>query len=484
VRASNRLLHLGSSVDDVGCATDNVDPGMAFLHKELAIITLRGHSRTLRCDRTVTQSQIDRVSHPTGSTDPSASARYSHEDNEQTGVTVATRLPLISTAQRRARLAVRHHLAAGARAADPARAAHALIGLHSTDPASVYLSARARVPGLSHADIDDALYDARTIVKHMAMRRTVWALPTELVPVVQVAASDAIAANERRRLARDLERSAVTRDGAAWVRKAEAAAMEVLAELGPTFGRALSTAVPMLRTKVTIGSGPNAQQVGVVTRIATILSASGKVTRARAGGAWHERQPRWVRMADWVPAVTESAPIAPEAARQELVRRWLRAFGPAPFDDLVWWTGWNVTTTRSTLQAVKTVEVELDDGSIGIVLEDDLGTVPAPSPWVALLPSLDPTTMGWKHRDWYLGGHRGLLFDQNGNAGPTIWADGRIIGGWAQRPGGEVVVRLLEDVGSEVARAVEEEAARLTCWLDGVPVRPSFPTPLQRELSA
>ena len=75
-----------------------------------------------------------------------------------------------------------------------------------------------------------------------------------------------------------------------------------------------------------------------------------------------------------------------------------------------------------------------------------------------------------------------MLFDSNGNAGPTIWVDGRIVGGWAVRPGGEVVTRLLEDVGRERERAVEAEAASLTGWYESVQSIPRFPSPLYREL--
>ena len=77
-------------------------------------------------------------------------------------------------------------------------------------------------------------------------------------------------------------------------------------------------------------------------------------------------------------------------------------------------------TTRST-----------SSGATGYVLAGDLEPTPRPEPVAALLPTLDPTTMGWKERDWYLGAHAGrLLFDGNGNAGPTIWWDGRVVGGW------------------------------------------------------
>jgi hypothetical protein len=129
------------------------------------------------------------------------------------------------------------------------------------------------------------------------------------------------------------------------------------------------------------------------------------------------------------------------------------------------------------------VDVDLD-GTAGMVLAGDEGRVSSPKPWVALLPGLDPTTMGWQQRDWYLGAHGKALFDRNGNAGPTVWCDGRVVGGWAQRRSGEVVFRLLEDVGGAAADAVESEAARLTSWLGDVRVTPRFATPLQKELSA
>ena len=75
-----------------------------------------------------------------------------------------------------------------------------------------------------------------------------------------------------------------------------------------------------------------------------------------------------------------------------------------------------------------------------------------------------------------------MLFDRSGNPGPTVWADGRVVGGWAQRPDGEVVVRLLEDVGADVAAGAAAEAERVSAWLGDRRVTPRFRTPLEREL--
>jgi hypothetical protein len=91
--------------------------------------------------------------------------------------------------------------------------------------------------------------------------------------------------------------------------------------------------------------------------------------------------------------------------------------------------------------------------------------------------------MGWKERDWYLGEHRPALFDRAGNAGPTVWWNGRIVGGWSVRGDGQVPFRLLEDVGADAVAAIEAEAARLGGWLGEVKVLPRFATPLAKELS-
>ena len=137
-----------------------------------------------------------------------------------------------------------------------------------------------------------------------------------------------------------------------------------------------------------------------------------------------------------------------------------------------------VTPIRPTAtEAAGAVEVRLDDGQAGYVLPDDLEATPEPEPWVALLPVLDATTMGWKDRGWYLGPHRAALFDSAGNAGPTVWANGRIVGGWAQRPDGEIAVHLLEKVDAETTAMIDAEAARLAAWLGPTRIRWPFPPP-------
>jgi hypothetical protein len=153
----------------------------------------------------------------------------------------------------------------------------------------------------------------------------------------------------------------------------------------------------------------------------------------------------------------QPVPLAPEAARAELVGTWLRTFGPATVNDVKWWFGNTLTWARDALRDLEAVEVDMA-GTPGYALPDDLEPEPPADPWGALLPGLDVTTMGWQDRDWYLGGHRSQVFDRNGNGGPTAWWHGRVVGGWGQEPDGRVVLHLLEDVGTRATKALTSKA--------------------------
>ena len=118
------------------------------------------------------------------------------------------------------------------------------------------------------------------------------------------------------------------------------------------------------------------------------------------------------------------------------------------------------------------------EDATGWVLPDDLEDVPEPEPWAALLPVLDPTTMGWKQREFHLDPDDvPYLFDSNGNGGTTAWWDGRVVGCWVQDDDGVVEVALRHDVGSDAVAALAVEAERLTAWLDGQRVSTVYASP-------
>lgn len=404
----------------------------------------------------------------------------------------------LTTADRRRRLWARHHLARPA-GGPPADVADDLVALHATDPASVFLGLRARVAGLAADDVEAALYDRRTLARMLAMRRTLFVAPVSRVPTLHAAAGWSLARRERRRNLQLLEKAGVV-DPEDWVDRVAEETLTALRDLGEATAVELTEVVPDLGLQIKVGKGKWAGKIGMSSRVLLWLSVVGRVSRGRPLGSWRSTMYRWAPTREWLDLELDAPPDDPAGARARLARLYLEAFGPVTFDDVHWWTGWNKTQTRKALAAVDPVEVDLE-GTSGLFAPGDdpdgpelqlaegarNGPEPArtePGRRVVLLPPLDTTTMGWKERDWYVGDHEAALFDRNGNAGPTVWLDGRIIGGWAQRENGEIVVRLLEDAGSEVADAAECEAAALAEWLGDTRITPRFRTPLERELAS
>jgi hypothetical protein len=233
--------------------------------------------------------------------------------------------------------------------------------------------------------------------------------------------------------------------------------------------------VPALEARLDLAPGKSyGVNVPIASRVLSQLGVEGALVRGANAGHWRLSKPRWTLMSGWLGDVPPAA--KEDEGYAELVGRWLRSFGPGTEDDLVWWLGATKGAVRAALAALGAVEVSLDGGGTGWVLPDDVEPEDDVEPWAALLPVLDPTVMGWKQRDFYLGEHAPQLFDRNGNAGTTAWWDGRIVGCWVQDDAGVVEVRTLEKLPRAALEALEAEAARLTDWLDGVRVGTVYPS--------
>ena len=389
----------------------------------------------------------------------------------------------IGVVQRRARLGVRHHLAPTARAPDVVTATRGMLALHGTDPATVYLSAWARVTGHLVPELEKALYDDRVLIRMLGMRRTMFVLPVEL------AAGRAGRLHPCDRGPGAAQDRAVPRRGRRHRRPGALAG----AGRGRDPGRApaarhrpstdLSAEVPELAERIVLARGKAYEATqSVASRVLPLLAADGVVVRGRPRGSWLSGGQYWWSVLDeWLPGGLPE--LEPAPAQAALARAWLRTFGPAPATDLKWWSGWTLGQTRRRWPR----------------------SARSRSTWTARPGWRCPTTWPrsrsrrrtrhccpcstrprWagRTRGWYLGPHGKALFDTNGNAGPTVWWDGRIVGGWAQRKSGEIVLRFLEDAGADATAAAEEQVARLQEWLGPARITPRFRTPLERELVA
>ncbi|AFT99659.1 winged helix DNA-binding domain-containing protein [Nocardia brasiliensis] len=381
--------------------------------------------------------------------------------------TIAT---TITAGQRRALLTHRQLRTAANAAETTAAVTASVLALHATDPATVYLSAAARLSAPQHETIEGQLYDRVNLLRMTAMRGTLFVVPRELAPVMLAALGREHAAGRMRALVRQLDSAGIAPD---WVNGAMAELLAVLAEWGTATTAELTAAVDGLdrlfptttRTRSSIGSW-----------LLFVLAAQGRIVRADRVGGWTSIQHRWVLAPD--------LPDFPAAqARAELARHWLTAFGPGTLADLQWWTGWKVTDTRVALADTGAVPVNLGDQP-GFALPQHLSGLPEPEPVAAVLPGLDPTPMGWRNRDFYLDpAHVPALFDGRGNIGPSLWWGGRIVGGWAQRRDGTLAWQLLTDPGRAAQRAIAIEIDRLRDYLGDRRFTVAYRNPLERTLS-
>jgi len=375
-------------------------------------------------------------------------------------------------------MARRHALAPQHRVVDPLAATAAMTVLHATEPATPYLSLFARIDSFTRADLEDALSGSKSLVKQLAMRRTLFVFPRDLLPAAVSSASARVAGQEAGRLVKDLERSQVTDDGASWLATARKAVLARLAGGAELGAKQLREGLAELAGQVSwYEHKPYGAVLHVAPRVLAWLSAAGDVVRGRNAGDWRVSRPLWTRMDDWL-----GAPVSRCELRQgyaELAGRYLATFGPVTERDLVWWFGATKGAMRQALSDLNAVQVRLERAQTGWVLPGDVDPEPPAEPWAALLPALDPTTMGWKDRDFYLDpGFAPAVFDWAGNAGTTAWWDGQIVGAYVQDDAGQVELIVPRNPGPAGRAALQAEAERLGDWLDGEKVPALYKSPL------
>ena len=242
----------------------------------------------------------------------------------------------ITAAQRRSRLAASHGLIPSAQTDDVAAIADSVVALHSTDPSTVYLSAMARMQRPSVEAVSTALYNDRTVVRHHAMRRTLWVCTPQTARWAHAACTTALAVTEWKRLAKMVEDSGVAADGAAWAATARADTLTALTSMGTATARQLGKAVPALTEKLhlAVDKSYTASQ-GAHTRLLLNLGLDGAIVRGRPGGTWTNSEYTWSVADQWLPGGIAGADL--ESAAAELARCYLVRFGPATMADLQWW---------------------------------------------------------------------------------------------------------------------------------------------------
>ena len=396
----------------------------------------------------------------------------------------------VSLAERRARLVVRHRLAPGTTADDATTVVRSLIAIHATDPATVYLSVAMRLHQPALDPLADALLGDRSIIRHHAMRRTLWVMEPDIARAAHAACTAALAVKEWKFMAKLLADNGVA-NPEEWLVKAKRRAIDVVGELGTVTARQLGATAPDLAVPLRLSVGKSYEGTqGAHTRLLQNLGFDGALVRTRSAGSWVSGEYEWAVARSWLPGGVVDEELTVREGAAQLADAYLRSFGPVTSGDLQWWAGWSVGQARDALADVGAVPVtaEIDEGGTGTpawLHPDDLDVVENAGPWAAILPSLDPTMMGWKQREWHVGCHGvfgDTLFDRNGNAGNSIWANGAVIGSWAHRKDTSVAVEYFDNPTKKVRSMVDTSIDRYRATVGDTVVRPRYPAPLQAGL--
>jgi hypothetical protein len=383
----------------------------------------------------------------------------------------------IDAEERRARLAERHRLLPRTRTDDLSQIADDLVALHSSDPVTVFLSAMARMASPSIEAVEQALYADRSLIRHHGMRRTLWVATPPVARLIHAAATRDLVANERRRTSQLLA-AADVENPEQWLAEAELQVLADLREHGPSTAREVGQRVEALRHRLQLAPGKAyAAAQSAHTRVLYILGFTGQMLRGRPS-SWINGAYAYADAESWLPGGLGE--LDAQQAAAELANRWLQRFGPGTTADLQWWMGWTVRRTKQALTDCGAVEAELEGEAGWLAAEDPpLGPV---EPWVAVLPGLDPTIMGWKQREWYLPKTSMEVFDTVGNGGPSLWVDGRVVGAWAQSKDGSIHTHYFERVAASRRREIDQRIEQLKSWVGDTRFTVRFPGDIHARL--
>lgn len=360
---------------------------------------------------------------------------------------------------------------------DAVEITRALAALHATTATTPFLSLWARQPRFARTDLERETCERRRLARVLCMRSTLFVVPSDRYGQF----FSAYAEQHQRANARLVE-ELIAQAGLCTPAQAGATRQrlqeEVLAVLGRegamTAGQ-VAERVPALRTRVRYGAGRAfTAEVSIGARLVPGMCVEGLLVRAYPRGTWRSNLWHYARLDQWLPGVSLEG-ADPRQARVWLVREYLRAFGPATLADAGWWAGLAKGEIARAVAALgdEVVAVRLGDfGDEYLMLAEDAERLahflPSSEPYVFLLPVLDPYIMGYHDRRRFLAPeHKTLVFDYAGNARPTVWAGGRVVGVWREEKMGRPVVSLFATLSVEEQALLEAQVEGLAHFLGG-----------------
>ena len=362
--------------------------------------------------------------------------------------------------QVRARRQSRHHLDRRVPKARLLDVVRDVSGIHAQVQSSAELQLWARVDGISRDDVQDALWDQRSLVRTWSLRGTLHLLTAEDLPLYVAA----------------LQQHDRWWKGA-WLRMIGMTEQELRATLEAI--RDSLGARPLTREQL---ADKVAAKVGAKARD-RMMSGWGEMLKPAAfhgylvSGPPRGQSVTFVRPDGWLGKW--NVPAA-ENAWREIVRRYLRAYGPATREEFARWWGMQPAPAGRVMKALADELTEVDvEGHRASALTEEipaLARARLKSP-VRLLPAFDVYIVGTRPRESLVESRlEHLIFRQAGWISPVVLIDGRARGVWKHertRNGIEVAVSAFGKLSGAHREAIAREAESLGRFLDA-PATVSF----------
>lgn len=350
----------------------------------------------------------------------------------------------------------RHHLDQRAPRDAMLDVASAICGLHAQLMSSAEQTLWARVEDMQPGVVERALWEERTLVKTWAVRGTLHLLPAADYPVWQAALSTYDHYYKaswlrhfgftRQELATTMDAISQALDGAVLTREELADAVAQL------------TGSDDIRRKLLDSWGATLKPAAFQGRL---CYAPGEGQNVR-----YARPDSW--LGDW-------EPVDPDAAVQELTRRYLSAFGPASRGDYARWGGLTAAQAGRRIDALEEEVVQVDvDGERLWLLAEHVADAAAARPQgvVRLLPRFDQYVIGAPRDEPAIlaDDFKDRIYRTSGWISAVLLVDGRIEGVWEYEQAGDqltVEIEAFAPVPAWVREAAEEEAERLAAYSGG-----------------
>ncbi len=341
----------------------------------------------------------------------------------------------------------RHHLL-GARRSTAVAIASDVCGVQAQFMSAACLQLWARNHGITRSHIETALWQQRSLVRVSLMRQTLHLVPADQFPVY-------IAAVRNSRVAavlRIMARFKISREEAG---DFTGLIMDALSSR-PLSHAAIRAAV---RPKVSKRVRAWMDKVSSIVRLPVV---EGLICYSPSEG----NEATFIRVDQWL---GKQAAVSDEKARMELMRRYLRAYGPATLTDFAHWSGMPAREVRllPALLAAELAETRVEK-TVCFVLRKDVDALRAGmegQDCVRLLPHFDPYLLAHRAKDHLVEArHYKRVYRNQGWISPVVLINGTVAGVWEYKRQGSKLRVTIEPFGklSRAARtAIAQEAEAL-----------------------